>query len=171
MCGYFGNLHESPAVIDLLNRLGIDLPYPVERAYQRRKIQGLITASENGYDLSEAMWWFSLRRDGEKLVPNEKLTSFNARDLTKPLWKAAAKTTRGLVCATELGVSQGKDKHLMKSGEGFALGCLYKDYETPDGRTLRSFAVITRPPHDRFRKYHEKAFPLFLPMDQTVIEG
>ena len=169
MCGYFGNLHESPAVIDLLNQLGIPLPFPVQRAYQRRSFHGLITLEDTGYCVSSAIWWYQLKADGEKLVPNEKVTSFNARDLSKPLWRQAIKTRRAIVLATELGESNGKARFLMKSEEGFALGCVYKDWEI-NGEHLRSFAVITRPPHERFSQYHDKSVPCFIPLDKTFIE-
>ncbi len=170
MCGYFANLRETAAIIDLLKQIGIALPYPVQRAYQRRVFAGLVTIQNGRAALSEALWWFALREHGDKLVPNEKYTSFNARDLRKPLWRTAARTSRGLVLATEIGEAQGKQRYLMTSSEGFALGCLYKDYALADGTRVRSFAVITRPPHHRFSRYHDKAFPLFLPMDKAAIE-
>ncbi len=170
MCGYFGNLHECPVVIDLMNKIGIALPYPFQRSYQRRMVHCLVTSQENDYSMSDAVWWFAMKHKEGKLVPNEKYTSFNARDLDKPLWREATKTSRGLMFATELGESQGKSRYLMKSKTGFALGCLYKDWLTPDGEAARSFAVITRPATPGFAKFHKKAMPLFLPMDITVIE-
>lgn len=166
MCGYFGNVHECPAVIELMHQLNLPPAYKIsERAYQRRRYSGLVTT--NGY--SEAMWWYALRTEEGKLVINEKLTSFNARDLSKPLWREPLKTKRALVLCSEIGESNGKDKYLMRSEEGFALGCLYKDWVAPDGSRLRSFAVITREPHDRFKKYHEKSTPFFLPLDKDVL--
>ncbi|MFL0802465.1 MAG: SOS response-associated peptidase family protein [Agarilytica sp.] len=170
MCGYFGNLHESPAVIDLLNQLNIPLPYPITQAYQRRIVPGLVTQKDGSYTCTDAMWWYALRKENDRLIPNEKLTSFNARDLDKPLWKNASKTRRAIVFATEIGESQGKDKYLMRSEEGFALGCLYKDWEDGKGNQVRSFAVITRAPHERFSKYHEKSTPFFLPLDKSVLQ-
>lgn len=168
MCGYFGNLHECPAVIDLMNQLNLPLPYPVQRAYQRRPFDGLVYHDGHNFKLSKAIWWFALKYEKGRLVPNDKITSFNARDLDKPLWSKAMRTRRAVVFATELGESNGKDKYLMRSDKGFALGCLYREWET-EQENLKSFAVITRPPHDRFSTYHKKAFPLFIPLQTSAI--
>jgi len=165
MCGYFGNLHECPAVITLLNQLSIPLPYPQQRAYQRRYFSGFI--DQQG--MSDALWWYSLHSQNGELKPNEKLTSFNARDLSKPLWRNAIVERRGLVFATELGESMGNNRYLMRSEEGFALGCVYKDWVDSQGTLLRSFAVITRPPHERFSRYHDKSIPMFLPLEINAL--
>ena len=166
MCGYFGNLHESPAVIDLLNQLNIPLPYPTGQWYPRRWCEGLITAEENGFSLSKAMWWYQIQNEDGNWKPNEKITSFNARDLDKPLWRNAAQTRRGIVIGTEIGESQGKLRHLMRADEPFALGTLYKEWD----KNTRSFSVITRHPHSRFAHYHEKSTPLFIPLDADTIQ-
>ncbi len=175
MCGYFGNLHECPAVVDLMNELNLPLPYPIERAYQRRSFSAVVSDTglmgvENRYRLSPALWWYALRQERGQWVPNERVTSFNARDLTKPLWKGSMETSRALIFATELGESQGKDKFLMTSEIGFALGCLYKDYVNEDGVVRRAFAVVTREPHPRFSKFHHASTPLFLPLDASTLK-
>lgn len=177
MCGYFGNLHESPVVVDLMNQLGIPLPYPSGRSYPMRNIQGLITAERDEaeqlhYKVEDALWWYQLHLQRGHFKPNEKVTSFNARDLSKPLWRQAAECRRGLVFATELGESQQKNRYLMKSEYGFALGALYKDWKNPQtGECVRSMAIITRPPHPRFSVYHEKSVPLFIPLEADIIEA
>lgn len=168
MCGYFGNLHESPVVIDLLNQLGIPLPYPQGQHYPRRHLQGLLTWEEGQAQMSEAIWWYQLARSENQFHVNEKITSFNARDLDKPFWRNAVRQRRGLVFATELGESQGKERYLMRGKTPFALGVLYKDWGEGEN-SQRSAAVITRPPHARFSQFHEKSTPLFIPMDITVI--
>ena len=174
MCGYFGNLHESPVVIDLMNQLGLKLPYPTQRANAHQDARrnglfdGLITAGGDGYEMSSGLWWFDI--DKETGRANFKRTSFNARNLDSSYWKASIRRKRGLVFATELGESQGSKKYLMKSETGMALGIVYNDWEIDDGSTKRSFAVITRDPHERFAHYHEKAMPLFLPPDIDVLK-
>lgn len=170
MCGYFGNLHESPAVLDLFNQLGIPLPYPQGRAYPRQSLSGLVTFEEGAYQVSSALWWYQLKHNGEQFEYNEKVTSFNARDLQKPLWRDAAQYRRGLVFATELGESEGKHRYLMQSKEGFALGALYKDWQH-DGQNTRSMAIITRSPHPRFAQYHSKSLPLFVPLKPNIIQA
>ncbi len=175
MCGYFGNLHESPAVIDLMNQLGIPLPYPQSQSFPMRRLQGLVTQEKDENDdyiycVSDATWWYQLHMVDGQFKPNEKVTSFNARDLNKPLWKKAAKEKRALVFATELGESQQKNRYLMRSSEGFALGAVYKDWHHPQtGEVLRSAAIITRPPHPRFSQYHEKSLPFFIPLEADLI--
>ena len=168
MCGYFGNLHESPVVIDLLNQLGITLPYPQGQHYPRRDFSGLLTCENGEFRLSQAMWWYQLQQGESGFQVNEKVTSFNARDLDKPFWRNAIKKRRGLVFATELGESQGKQRYLMRGKTPFALGVVYKDWQKGEDHK-RSAAVITRPPHARFSQYHDKSTPLFIPLDITVI--
>ncbi len=171
MCGYFGNLHECPAVVDLLNQLRIPLPYPVSQNYQRRPVTGLITAVPGGgYSMSTAVWWYAMKMDAGQWVPNEKVTSFNARNLQSPLWKEAIAQRRGVVFASEVGESNGRDRYLMRSTEGLALGAVYRDWVAPSGAAVRSMAIITRPPHARFSRYHDKSIPCFLPLDVDVLK-
>lgn len=175
MCGYFGNLHESPVVVDLMNQIGIPLPYPQYQSYPMRKNEGLVFCEldeqgEPRYCVSEYLWWFQLHLEDGQFKPNEKVASFNARDLSKPLWKKAAKERRGLVFATELGESQQKSRFLMRADEGFALGAVYRNWTHPhSGEVLRSMAIVTRPPHPRFSYYHEKSLPLFIPLQADLI--
>lgn len=169
MCGYFGNLHECPEVIDILNELGIPLPYPQGQYYQRRWVEGMLSCADDQYRFDRALWWFALRHDGQQWQVNEKITSFNARNLHSKLWRGAIRYQRGLVFATEIGESDGRKRYLMRSASGLALATLYRDWQGPDGVTVRSMAVITRPPHERFSRYHDKSIPCFLPLRADVI--
>lgn len=170
MCGFIGNLHEAPGVIDLMEELGITLPLPFFQSYQRRIHPALITQDSSGYSLSNAIWWYALKRHGEIWVPNEKITSFNARNLDSKLWKPAIEQRRGVVFATEVGESKGRDRYLMRTDRGLALGAVYQDWHSPGNDTIRSMAIITRPPHPRFSKYHDKSIPMFLPLDAKIIK-
>ncbi|ROQ19864.1 putative SOS response-associated peptidase YedK [Marinimicrobium koreense] len=169
MCGYIGNLHEAPGVIDLMEELGILLPLPYYQSYQRRMHPALITQEGDKYVISEAMWWYALKREGDKLVPNPDITSFNARNLDAPLWRDAINHRRGIILGTEIGESKDGKRHLMRSKEGLALGAVYKDWEAPNGQIVRSMAVITRPPHPRFSEYHDKSLPAFLPLSKCTL--
>ncbi len=169
MCGYIGNLHEAPGVIDLMEELGIPLPLPYYQSYQRRMHPALITQEGDKYVISEVMWWYALKREGNKLVPNPEITSFNARNLDAPLWRNAINHRRGIILGTELGESKDGKRYLMRSKEGLALGALFKDWEAPNGETVRSMALITRPPHPRFSRYHDKSIPAFLPLQLDTI--
>lgn len=170
MCGYIGNLHEAPGVIDLMGELGISIPLPFFQSYQRRIHPALITAGAEGYQLSKAIWWYALKREGDVWVPNPEITSFNARNLQGRMWRLAIASRRGVILGTEVGESKGKNHYLMRSDSGLAVGTVYQDWHTPGGETVRSMAVITRPPHPRFSKYHDKSIPHFLPMDAEVIK-
>lgn len=162
-------MYESPAVIDLFNQLNIPLPYPGGQYYSRRTCDGLISASDSGYEKREAIWWYSLHWDDDRLVPNTKITSFNARNLDGRMWRKPANERRALVLATEIGETERGTHYLMKARTPFAIGALYQDYDTSDG-VVRSFALLTRPATPEFSKYHQKAMPLLLPLDKDVIE-
>ena len=185
MCGYFGNLHESPVVINLFNQLGIPLTnapptkikqpqfLPVQedflspshdenntdnnpfigQFYPRDRVANLITHEDGQFNFSEALWWYQLRYSHNGLIADESITSFNARELHKPLWRDAIRYRRGLIIATEIGESQEDKRYLMKSDNAFGLGVIYKDWKI-DNMILRSMAVITRPPHERLSLIH-----------------
>lgn len=170
MCGYIGNLHESPAVIDLFNRLHIPLPYPLGQYYTLQPCPGLITATADGYQRSTGLWWYATKRENGKAIPNMEITSFNARNLNSSMWRKPMNERRALVIATEIGETQGKSHYLMRtSTRPLAIGALYQDAKTPDGFT-RSFALITRPASSSFARYHEKAMPLFLPWESDMLQ-
>jgi putative SOS response-associated peptidase YedK len=168
MCGYIGNLHQSPAVIDLFNQLQLPLPYPQGQHYMMRTCDGHIAASY-GLAFGPAVWWYALRREGDSWVPNADITSFNARNLNSRLWREAINKRRGLVIATEIGETQSGVHYLMKALTPLAIGTVFQDYPT-DAEPMRGFALITRPAHPRFAAYHEKAMPLFLPLDSELLK-
>jgi len=168
MCGYYGNTHECPEVIDLMNQLRLPL-YPTGQQYVMREVDGLVTAAPEGYQFGKAIWWYALKWDKGQLVPNAEITSFNARNLESRMWREPINERRAVVFATEIGETQGKSHYLMKARTPLAMGALYQDYLT-DAGPVRSFALITRPAHPEFAKFHEKAMPLFLPLEQDVIE-
>lgn len=170
MCGYIGNLHQSPAVIDLFNRLNIPLPYPLGQYYTLQPCPALVTATDNGYQHSSAIWWYAMKWDNGKLVPNMEITSFNARNLNGRMWRKPMDARRGLVFATEIGETQGRSHYLMRArNRPLAIGTLWQDSKDGDGFT-RSFALITRPATSSFARYHEKAMPLFLPWEDEILQ-
>lgn len=169
MCGYIGNLYEAPGVIDLMEELGIQVPLPFFQSYQRRVHPALITAETGVPALSSAIWWYAMKREGHTWVPNPDITSFNARNLDGRLWKPAVKSRRGLIFGTEVGESKGRDHYLMRTDSGLAVGALYQDWYMPGEEVIRSMAVITRPPLERFSQYHDKSIPMFLPMEADIL--
>lgn len=49
------------------------------------------------------------------------------------------------------------------------MGGVYRDYKVHD-HVARGFSIITRDPHARLSKYHDKATPLFLPTDKNFVD-
>ncbi len=115
-----------------------------------------------------AVWWFDAHSQQQQTVLGNK-TSFNARNLDSPFWSGALNKNRGLVLATELGESRlvGKTKHqyLMQSNAPFILGAIYRKLSNGD----YCCAIITRDAHPKMAPYHDKAFPLFLPVDAIFL--
>lgn len=127
----------------------------------------------------EAIWWFDAscqkyqqyeqKHSASNITVLGRRTSFNARNLDSPFWKGALNKHRGVVFADHLGESKlvGKTKHqyLMRSNEPFLLGAVYR--KLPNGDYC--CAIITRDAHPKMTPYHDKAFPLFLPVDNDFI--
>lgn len=171
MCGFIGRLQDSPHVRSLMEIVGIGDVFldggQFRPAFSEKSppVPGLVIEGS----VVEATWWYSCdHRDG-KLIPRTRYTTFNARNLDNQTWAEPINQRRGLFIADSIGESIGagksKRQYLMEAQQGLILGALYKEY--PDN--LYSMAIITRPPHGRFQKYHDKAFPLFLPPDPEIL--
>lgn len=181
MCGYIRRVTDNPDVLKLMEKLGLkgfDAPlsddavehyYPAFGGVASRQIRGLSIRNADGIRSIDATWWFDCEPDGDSLKVGKR-TTFNARNLTSPYWKGALRHHRGVVVATGLGESKYTDgrkhQYLMTSHKPFLLGALYRPF--PNG--LYSCAIITRDSHPRFDRYHDKAFPLFLPAEKDFIE-
>ncbi len=129
MCGFVQRVTDSPAVMDLLEQVGLgDLAptfrnevggklnfYPAFGKNPNRKISNIII---NPSDTVDATWWFDCKPDGETLAVGDR-TTFNARNLDSPFWKRAIRHNRGIVIATAVGESNkvGKmsERYLMES--------------------------------------------------------
>ena len=177
MCGFVAyeqsTIYEQPQWYDELDasteltQLLVDWPefsaYPAFGSDIRKRIP-LLIQEDDDYKQVNAVWWFdAFDTDGITKLGNR--TSFNARNLSSPFWKHALNTKRGVILASELGESKlvGKTKHqyLMQSNQAFLLGALYKRLKNGD----YCCAIITRDAHPKMAPYHDKAFPLFLPLD------
>mgnify|MGYP000507082542 CR=1 FL=1 len=181
MCGFVQRVTDSPAVIALLEQVGLgELTstfkkesggklnfYPAFGKNPDRKLTNLII---NPTETIDATWWFDCKTDGESLAVGER-TTFNARNLDSPFWKGAIRHHRGIVVATAVGesnkVGKSNEHYLMESEGALLLGAVYRTFDNG----CYSSAVITRPPHERFSQYHEKSIPCFLPPDKAVIDA
>lgn len=180
MCGYARRKITNRHLQETLDGLGInttiDQPneelqhfYPAFGGNAARQLNGLIIR-EAGHDKAvDATWWFACSPVGKTLAVDNKLTTFNARNLEQPFWRKAIRSHRGIFVATGIGegkIIEGKsNQYLVQSETPILLGCVYRAYENG----CYSAAIITREPHPRFTSYHDKAFPLMLPHDKTII--
>ena len=149
---------------------GIQHFYPAFGGAASRQLKGLMIRDQGKIKAVNATWWFDCQEDGETLQVNNIRTTFNARNLTSPYWRAAIRYQRGIFPVTGIGegkVVNNKNVHyLVESDKPILLGCVYRKF-TND---CYSAAVITRDSHPRFEPYHDKAFPLMLPNDPAFID-
>lgn len=80
------------------------------------------------------------------------------------MWAKPFQTHRCIIPVTAIGESFGEKKNkktfLMEADKAFFLGGLYHQYDN-NGNLMTTFSVITRNPHPRLSKYHDKATPFF----------
>lgn len=182
MCGFIQRDRKSPTIQSALTTIGLDFMsasitsggaverfYPAFGGNTNRIITGLILQQEEGITAVDATWWFDCKEVGGELVAGDR-TTFNARNLDSPYWKGAFRRHRAVVVATAFGESQqleGKKHQYLMTGhkQAILLGAVYRPF--PSGHY--ACAVITRPAHTDFAKYHEKAMPLMLPHDKDFI--
>lgn len=181
MCGYAQRsvstkqLHELADLLDygdIVNRIPVDTLqhfYPAFGGVASKQIKGLVVRDGGDLKAIDATWWFDCKEVNGELVVGTR-TTFNARNLESPYWKGAVRNHRGIAIATGIGESLQRDgkkfQYLMEAERPLLLGCVYRAF--PGG--LYSCAVITRDEHDRFGKYHDKAFPLMLPYDKQFLD-
>lgn len=179
MCGFVKRKLTGSALA-LLEQVGLanlfDKPdhethqfYPAFGGNTHRTIDDLIIREDEEPKRVNAVWWFDCTEEDGHLICGTR-TTFNARNLSSAYWRHAIKKHRGIVVATGLGESKkmdaGKSQFLMESDEPFLLGAVYRPFKNGQYST----AIITRDSHPRFEEYHDKAFPLFLPLDRQFID-
>lgn len=177
MCGYVERQRamERAAYKEYLASLDI-FDLPLGRFYPATKMSGIIFQRGDQYHVVDAIWWFKLQREAGGFKPMRKVTSFNARNLELNLWKGPVKTHRCIIPATAIVETiedeynpKIKHSYLMDAPTGMLLGGLYAEYKDSNGEVTYSCTVITLDPHKRFSKYHNKATPLFLPLDPKLL--
>lgn len=192
MCGYARrhistvDLIEFMKSIELLANYQFELPldelvhfYPAWGGAAWKQIKDLIIREDGEIKTVDATWWYACKEAGDQLVVDNKLTTFNARNLHQKYWTRGIRHHRAIVLATAIG--EGKDEEI-KDEDGnviktkkhsyfvegetpLLIGAVYRKYEN----NLYSTAIITRDEHPRFSPYHSKAFPLFLPADAKFL--
>ena len=179
MCGYYGYFVNEWLSRPFPEALPLESmgSYAEGHRYNRQRIEGHISRSSigEGLEFSSPLWWYQLKKencgDGKfRQIPDYRYTTFNARDLDSQYWKSAVNERRGIVVASQIGESRGKERFLMRAERPLLIATVFKDWPLPEGRQERSCALITRDPLDGFAHFHPKSTPLFLPDDQAAIE-
>ena len=183
MCGYARqhisnkDLNEFVKSIDMMglykNRVEPEGPqhfYPAFGGAAGKQIKGLIIQEEGTLKTVDATWWYDCEEQDGQLIVNNVRTTFNARNLESRYWKSGIRHHRAIVLATAIGEGKGigkeKRSYFMEGETPLLLGAVYRPF--PNG--LYSTAIITRDAHLRFDKYHDKAFPYFLPHDPDILK-
>lgn len=142
-------------------------------AYQQ--IKDLIIREDGELKAVDATWWYQCEEHEGQLIVDNKLTTFNARNLQNKYWIPGIRHHRGIVLATAIGegkevmTADNKKKKFSYFVEGdtpLLIGAVYRKFEN----NLYSTAIITRDEHPRFSEFHDKAFPLFLPPDPEFLQ-
>ncbi len=182
MCGYLGNVIDSPLTKALMLILGMDDLVP-----QLRNNPGTgpaasidIIVDDQGPLVRRAIWWLLLEHHEGNYRPS-KYTSFNTRsdklDQKRSAGYVPYRKSRCIVPATYFIEGTGPKgrrvyHRIEPSEQSFALGGLYRtwiNHET--GEVTYSCSVVTLPPHptSTWQQIHPKSTPLMLPADPETV--
>jgi len=180
MCGYIGNVTDSPLTRLLLTYLGMEGALPVLRnnpgSGPAASID-MVVEDEQGRRIKSAIWWLLLESNPQGGFKPSRYTSFNTRSDKLDVKRSAGfqpyRKSRCIVPATYFiegdGPKGARRYHRMEPAEfAFALGGLYRTWLNREtGELSYSCSVITLTPHpdDRWRQVHSKSTPLMLPAD------
>jgi putative SOS response-associated peptidase YedK len=135
-----------------------------------KQLKSMIIRKDNQVKTVDATWWYECSEADGRLIVDNRLTTFNARNLHQRYWKGAIRHHRGIVLATGLGegneINGKKRNYLVESTTPILLGAVFQSFPAE----LYSAAIITRAAHPRFKPYHDDAFPLFLPINKEFVE-
>jgi len=182
MCGYIGNLTDSPLTRVLMHYLGLE-----GSLGELRNNPGtgpaasvdIILEDGRGRRIQPAIWWLLLQKDGRGGLRPSRYTSFNSRSDKLHQRHSAGylpyRNGRCIVPATYLIEGEGprgaRQYHRVEPIESaFALGGLYRTWlDEQTGELTYSCSVITLPPHpdQGWQRIHSKSTPLMLPAGDT----
>jgi putative SOS response-associated peptidase YedK len=180
MCGYLGNVTDSPLTRVLLDYLGMGDQLQVLADNPGRGPASsidIVLESEQGRRIQSAIWWLLLEGDGQGGFKPSRYASFNTRSDRLDEKRSAGfrpfRQARCIVPATYFiegdGPKGGRRYHRVEpDGCAFALGGLYRSWvHQGTGELTYSCSVITLPPHPdvRWRQVHGKSTPLMLPLE------
>ncbi len=182
MCGYIGNVTDSPLTRMLLHYLGMEGSFPVLRTNPGcgpAASIDMVMEDERGRRIQSAIWWLLLEPDSEGGFKPSRYTSFNTRsdklDERRSVGYRPFRQSRCIVPATYFIEGDGpkgrRSYHRVEPVDSaFALGGLYRGWvNQATGELSYSCSVITLPPHpdERWRRVHGKSTPLMLPAEDT----
>ena len=184
MCGYGRRHIKTPDLVEFVRTLRLmgafnnfneyDAPellhfYPAFGGAAGKQIKDLIIQEDGVLKAVNATWWYHCHEVDGQLVVDNKLTTFNARNLENRYWLPAIRHRRAIVIATAIGegkeIDKKKHSYFVEGETPLLLGAVYQSFPN----NLYSTAIITRNEHPRFSPYHDKAFPLFLPHDPEFL--
>ncbi len=185
MCGRF-NVSDSPAVQQLLLRLGVDTNnWPIRFSDYHRACStiSIVRATSSATVAEDAIWWLLLDYQDDRFKPS-RYTSFNSRYDKLDVPRSAAyrpfRQSRCIIPASGFGETEyhqvnGKKKPLRYtnfSTDGvIAFGGLYRQWQhRGTGEIVNSCSIITLPAHPKLTAYHSKASPLMLPTEGDWLE-
>lgn len=180
MCGQFG-LADSFNWGQFTKRLGlldIQDPTPFNLQFKEAFVPTnpiSIITYQDGYKVSDAIWWLLLEETETGFKANAKYATFNSKSsrlTASPVTKKAFKQTRCIIPATHFVEGDGPKKqryyHLLKPASGMiAFGGLYREWvHSKTGEHCYSASIITLPGHPKLKDIHKNSLPLMLPLDQ-----
>lgn len=178
MCGYIGNVTDSPLVRALMISLGLEGVIPSLRNNTGSGPAALIDVlleDEGGRRVQPAVWWLLLEQTETGGFKPSRYTSFNSRSDKLGQSRSAGfqpfRASRCIVPASYIIEGDGpkgqrRYHRIEPTGEAFALGGLFRRWlDKKTGELQFSCSVITLPPlaDRRWQAMHSKSMPLMLP--------
>ena len=196
MCGRL-NVTDDPLVIELCEDLGITLypdattpeikrmpdgrPIPdfFRRFVRATDLLGVVREINGARIMEPATWWLLLEQAEHGFKPS-KYTSFNTRydklNTPRSAGYRAYRQSRCIIPVMGFGETQGKGTNALytdftaKNG-ALVLGGLCREWmHSITGERALSCSVITLPPHEKLKHYHEKSMPLILNQNDGSID-
>jgi putative SOS response-associated peptidase YedK len=183
MCGYIGNVTDSPLLAALLSALDMPALLPQLRMNPGAGPAALIDIVLGGPQpqVRQALWWLLLEAANGQWRPS-RYTSFNTRwdklDQPRSAGYWPYRKSRCLVPASYFieGIGQRDQRayhRIEPQREAFAFGGLYRTWiHRASGAMTYSCSIITLPAHPSavWRRIHPQSTPLMLPADRRIVQ-
>ncbi len=180
MCGYIGNVTDSPLTKALMLIIGHEPPQLRHNPGTGPAASIDIILNDQGPQVRQAIWWLLLEPKDGQFRPS-RYTSFNTRsdklDQKRSVGYVPYRKSRCVIPASYFiegtGPKGQRVYHRIEPQEhSFALGGLYRTWVNREaGELVHSCSVITLSPHPNqtWQQIHPKSTPLMLPADPELI--